>query len=284
MTSPAHTDSLGQTYALLPAGTFHMGSTPEQAERALTWRPGWQSADAVRAEHAVEMPRHRVTLSRPFLLAHHTVTVDRFRAFIEATGHIPESIHDGRGGTYYVQGKLHENLAADWQNPEPDYRAPDDEPVTQVTYHDALAFCSWLTAREGRLHRLPTEAEWEYACRAGTDTLWPHGDDPDALSRHAVRDAARPSPVGRRLPNAFGLYDLLGNVWEWTADLGAPDTYARGDVTDPTGPVTGSAYVRRGGAFNVSPNQMRSAYRKWSPARYRGRIVGFRVAAQAGSA
>ncbi len=141
--------------------------------------------------------------------------------------------------------------------------------MVNVSWNDAVAFCKWLSRKEGKTYRLPTEAEWEYACRAGTTTRYYSGDDPETLAKVAnVADATVKAkfpdwkwtikasdgyvftaPVGQFKPNAFGLYDMHGNVWQWCAGLGRLRAITTKSPTDdPTGPATGSYRVARGGS------------------------------------
>ena len=162
------------------------------------------------------------------------------------------------------------------------HRVPQDDnhPVVNVSWRDAMAFCTWLTWKEGKLYRLPTEAEWEYACRAGTTTLFSSGDDPESLATIAnVADESAKAkfPAGhcdqgsRRLclhcasrivqPNAFGLFDMHGNVREWCSDWYADDYYANSPDADPRGFFTGDRHVLRGGGWNSSAADCRCAAR-----------------------
>jgi formylglycine-generating enzyme required for sulfatase activity len=137
-----------------------------------------------------------------------------------------------------------------WRNPGFGSPPADDEPVVQVSWLDAVAFCDWLSSVEHRPFRLPTEAEWEYACRAGTETRWSSGDDPASLEPFAWTPRianGRLHPVGARKPNPFGLFDMHGNVWEWCADEFGE--YTAASVVDPKGPPLGEIRVLRGGAF-----------------------------------
>ncbi|RZI92965.1 MAG: formylglycine-generating enzyme family protein, partial [Rubrivivax sp.] len=171
-----------------------------------------------------------------------------------------------------------------------------------VTWHDAVAMARWLSAKEGRRYRLPTEAEWEYACRAGQTTRFQNGDDPQALTRAGNlfdQDAARhwpqwapqatkgrdgydfTAPVGRFAPNAFGLHDLHGNVWEWTSDYYGEDYYARSPIDDPQGPADGNVRVRRGGSWHTWPFYARCSFRNWNTEETRYPLVGFRLVLEA---
>ena len=153
--------------------------------------------------------------------------------------------------------------------------------MVNVSWNDAVAFCKWLSKKEGKTYRLPTEAEWEYACRAGTTTRYYSGDDPETLAKVGnVADAAAKAkfpdwrwtikandgyvftaPVGKFKPNAFGLYDMHGNAWQWCADWYGEEYYAKSPVDDPTGPDTGDFRVLRGGFWGGWPNYTRSATR-----------------------
>jgi formylglycine-generating enzyme required for sulfatase activity len=186
------------------------------------------------------------------------------------------------------------------QKPEFTWRSPgfeqtDDHPVVCVSAADAAAFAAWLSEKDGRAYRLPTEAEWEYACRAGAASKYHFGDDPEQLATHAnVADAAAKrlfpgwtalaaddgyvytAPVGRFARNRFGLHDLHGNVWEWCSDWFGEYPPA---ATDPTGPADGAMRVIRGGSWFHTAWFARSAERSNSQPAIRSSILGFRLAA-----
>jgi formylglycine-generating enzyme required for sulfatase activity len=185
----------------------------------------------------------------------------------------------------------------DWRNPG--YPQSDRHPVVNVSYNDALAYLSWLSAKEGKRYRLPTEAEWEYANRAGGATRYSGTNDPADLPKFArAIDLSRhpdfghvqsliiepddptafPAPVGSLAPNAWGLYDMHGNVWEWVADWYGEDYYAVSPVDDPQGPASGDTRVRRGGAWNSFPIWLRSSFRNINTPESRCLNLGFRVA------
>jgi formylglycine-generating enzyme required for sulfatase activity len=169
--------------------------------------------------------------------------------------------------------------------------------VTVVSWNDAVAFCAWLSKKEGRTYRLPTEAEWEYACRAGTATRFNTGEREDDLKVAGnVADASLKakwkdcfwavnwddgypftSILGRFKANAFGLSDMHGNVWEWCSDWYAEGYYAKSPKQDPRGPATGKERVARGGAWSTQPKFCRSGFRDWHEPTYRSDCVGFRV-------
>ena len=170
--------------------------------------------------------------------------------------------------------------------------------MVNVSWNDAVAFCKWLSRKEGKTYRLPTEAEWEYACRAGTTTRYYSGDDPETLAKVGnVADATAKAkfpdwkytikandgyvftaPVGKFKPNAFGLYDMHGNAWQWCADWYGADYYATSPADDPTGPDSGDVRVLRGGSWFDGPSVTRSAIRLGVIPGYGGSSTGFRVA------
>jgi len=156
----------------------------------------------------------------------------------------------------------------------------DTKPVEIVKWNDAVVFCGKLSLREGVEYRLPTEAEWEYACRAGATTAYSFGDDVSRLGEyawHRDNSSGTTRPVGEKLPNAWGLFDMHGNVYEWCQDLYGP--YERLQVvSDPIGPASGSRRVLRGGAFVYHPGSVRAAYRDSDLPDDRGLFIGFRLA------
>ena len=250
-------------------------------------------------------PQHVVTLTKPFDLAAYPVTVEQFAAFVAATGH--RTRPEVTGVSYVQQPKLGESFAAargvNWRSMAAGQ--PVTCPVTCVSWTDAVAFCTWASEAAGCRVRLPTEAEWEYACRAGTtgdfnvdgapvtDLGWfadNSGDhpfdslrlgraDPAAYYRRVIDEHCRPHPVGGKRPNAWGLYDMHGNVWQLCADAVGP--YPDGPVTDPTGPADAAAKYRRGrgGSFCDPPNIASSYNRGWWPVNSGFYHIGFRVAA-----
>jgi formylglycine-generating enzyme required for sulfatase activity len=194
-------------------------------------------------------PPHSVTISRPFFLGATNVTQAQWTAVM---GYNPSSF---KGDTL---------------------------PVESVSWDDAISYCKKLTEREraaGRLppgweFTLPTEAQWEYACRAGTT-----GDfagDLDAMAWYAKNSGGTPHPVGTKQPNAWGLYDMHGNVAEWCADW--YDSYPSGSITDPAGPASGALRVNRGGSWLVTEEFCRSAARWRNPHQFRDHFLGFRLA------
>jgi formylglycine-generating enzyme required for sulfatase activity len=196
--------------------------------------------------NADERPVHRVTLSKPFYMGKYEVTQEQWQA---------------------VMGDNPSMFQVDLR-----------QPVEQVWWDDVFTFIGKLNAMEGgEKYRLPTEAEWEYAARAGSTTAYSFGDDPQRLGEYAwYKDNSgdRTHPVGQLKPNAWGLYDTLGNVWEWVQDWYGP--YPDGPVTDPHGPSSGTHRLRRGCGFNNFAEFCRTANRYSVPG-YRDYFLGFRL-------
>jgi len=235
---------------LIPAGCFMMGS-PETEK-------GREEDELL----------HEVTLTKPYWIGKYETQVSEFRRFVEATGFEATS-----------EIKKSEGREATWK--EPRHEKGENYPVVEVTWEDAQAFCKWASGQTGRNVRLPTEAEWEYAARAGTQTAYIWGDNPDDgkgwgnANDLEVKDKypdeetfnwrdgyPNPAPVGQFRPNRFGLYDMFGNAAELCED--AFDDYPRGAVKDPKGTadrLKGSYRATRGGSCYGFPEGGRSASR-----------------------
>jgi formylglycine-generating enzyme required for sulfatase activity len=284
---------------LIPAGTFTMGSTEADIKAVVA---KWPEVKEEWIAH--EKPAHKVTISKAFHMGKHEVTVGQFRKFLEAAGYKTDA-EKGTGfkGAFVVadgKGKLAED--ASWRNPY--FKQTDEHPVVCVSWNDARAFVDWLNATDkakpaGSTYRLPTEAEWEYACRAGTTTWYQWGDDPDKgkgwcnagdlTVKKTFPDWTvfnwddgflYTAPVGSFKANAFGLHDMHGNAWEWCQDwYGA---YKEGDQTDPGGPESGVHRVRRGGSWGSDPGALRSACRSGPHPELRYGGAGFRLVLSAG--
>lgn len=242
-------NSIGMGLKLLPSGTFTMGEAQIDEDRLFE--------------------RHVVTLTRPFFIGTHEVTNAQWKRVM---GNVPS---DGKGG---------------------------NQPVEQVTWDDAVAFCRTLSElpeerKAGRVYRLPTEAEWEYACRAGTKTRFSFGDENNpnsVIDAHAWytynsgtdhrggpggHDPKSTHPVGTKQPNPWGLYDMVGNVFEWCSDWHGE--LGNGPATDPQGPAEGERRIIRGGCFDSQAWDARPACRGSSDPTRKSRAGGFRVAVTA---
>jgi formylglycine-generating enzyme required for sulfatase activity len=257
----------GPEMVWLPPGEFLMGSPEGEAGR-----------------DADEGPQHRVTVSRPFALGRFAVTRGEFAAFVSATGY--RTAGEREGGIYVWDGEA-------WKlDPERNWRSPgfeqtDRHPVVGVDWDDALAYCNWLGGETGRPYRLPSEAEWEYACRAGTtgpfhfgetistdqanyDGNFPYGKGAKGQLRKGTVE------VGSLPANPWGLHEMHGNCWEWCLDWFGD--YSAQPVTDPVGPTSGLGRVLRGGGWGSEARPLRSADRSRRDPGNRLGSIGFRLA------
>ena len=258
------TNSLGMKLTLIPAGEFMMGSPEGEA-----------------GAEANEHPQHRVRITRPFYLGTYSVTRGQFAKFVAATNYKTDKEKDGNGkrGSGSASGPDADGSAekadSTWRNPG--FPQTDEHPVVEVSWNDAVAFCKWLSNQEGKKYRLPTEAEWEYACRAGTTTAYFFGDNSAELAEFAHHTHDSTAPVGTLRPNPFGLYDIIGNSWQWCADWYGADYYKKSPADDPPGPPTGAVRVERGGSWRSGPARCRSAVRDFFGPGHHGYRIGFRV-------
>ena len=224
--------------------------------------------------------RYPIRLTRWFYLSETEVSVRQFRRFVQATDYQTEAERDGLGGWVYDEEKMDyfQDPEINWRNPG--FPQTEDHPVVQVSWNDAVAYCEWLSRVEKRDYRLPTEAEWEYACRAGTDTIFCFGDNKSQLGEYAwfgLNSKDTTHPTGQKKPNPWRLYDMHGNVSEWCSDYWHED-YLKNYATNPVGPASGSFRVVRGGSWQFASTSCPSAYRNWRHPSNRYSNVGFRVA------
>ncbi|WP_145262637.1 bifunctional serine/threonine-protein kinase/formylglycine-generating enzyme family protein [Planctomycetes bacterium Pan216] len=264
-------NSIGMTMILIPPGVFQMGSEDSDKERLLKMLPPIDAQQQQKRDQYVvsETPKHSVRISQPFYLGAHEVTRGQFRQFVERTGFTSEALSKGKNTdaltpmAWWVKSK----------------QLTDDCPATNVNWHEAQAFCEWLSKKEGKTYALPTEAEWEYACRANSSDEFYWGNKWHDFKDHAwVGDVKGTlKPVGLLQPNAYGLYDMIGNAFEWTADRYSPNYYSKSPNTDPKGPSSGEERSVRGGATNTFMSRTRPASRYSTPPSGRWNLHGFRV-------
>ena len=197
------------------------------------------------------------------------VTVRQFRQFVEATGYETQAESTGIGGTTYSIGLTrNQNPDLNWNNPG--YKQTDQHPVVQVTWQDAVAFCEWYSEESGMTVSLPTEAQWEFACRAGSTQRMFFGSPLKLLQEYIVRASPYGAkPVATKLPNPFGLFDIYSNVWEWCSDNFEPnyDMTARSPdepLLDPTGPSSGESHTIRSGSYRT-PQQLLGSVSRCPP-------------------
>jgi sulfatase modifying factor 1 len=250
--------------ARIPAGQYLMGASDvEQHER----------------------PVHRVYVSE-FYIGRFPVTQDEYARFVNATGHPAPAIHPLPLITSSGRDGLFRELAAPYVwidgGPPAGYGS---HPVVLVRYGDTLAYCQWLTEMLSREVRLPREAEWEKAARGGVEgRRYPWGGDEldssrcNFLADPSVKHERGTCPAGTYSPNAYGLYDIAGNVWEWVSDWYDADYYGAGEARDPRGPETGDMRIVRGGSWvSEDPSMLRCAYRHKVPPDTYAYSIGFRV-------
>jgi formylglycine-generating enzyme required for sulfatase activity len=272
----------GPVMAVVPHGAFRMGAGPRE-----------------RGASDAERPVRSVRFDRGFAMSHNEVTVGEFRRFINATGHRTRAERRGYSIAYDERaGNLVRRSRVNWRSDYAGRPADDDMPVIHVSAKDAAAYADWLSGQTGERYRLPSEAEFEYALRAGSQGTYPWGEgvppprttnttgsldeSPSGRQwRNAFEgygdDAWGPAPVGSYRPNRYGLHDLAGNVAEWVADCWH-DSYRRA-------PRGAEAWVNpgcrmrvvRGGSWASSPQQTRSAWRQASEADTTNARIGFRV-------
>jgi formylglycine-generating enzyme required for sulfatase activity len=281
---------------VLPAGSFTMGSSPEEKSWAASHGSSLGSV-------ADEAPQHQISLPS-FALGKYDVTRGEYAAFAREVGY-PAGDGCGRGRAIF---KWEKDPKSTWGNPG--QTQTDRDPVVCVSWQDARAYIAWLNRKAQRggaaladgPYRLPSEAEWEYAARAGTTTKFYWGDDDAAAPRHAwfnansgcekveglFCDHGQTHPVGAKPPNAFALYDMAGNVWQWTEDcydngyasIPADGRANEAPSSDPKAKDGQGNCLRvdRGGSWIFPAWLLRPATRERNPADFRADIMGFRVA------
>jgi len=267
----------------IPKGSFDMGPAPGEEQRE-----GVPEANR-------QGPQHRVTIDYSFALGKYEVTRGEFAAFVEATGYQAGNSCWG----WDTDGVLRDAPGRSWR--DAGFPQTDRDPVMCVNWDDTKAYTAWLSKVTGKTYRLPSEAEWEYAARAGSKGTRYWGDSLEnscqygnfadlagaaALNWNRTPDKIFPcndghvytSPVGSYKPNAFGLYDMLGNVWEWVEDCYI--VFPAGSPTDGRPFLVDGCTQRllRGGSWYNSPWLVRSGFRYFGPGGVRSRSVGFRVA------
>ena len=228
---------------LIPAGEFLMGSPDSDKDPFFTGKP-----------------QHRVRITKPFCLGKYLVTQGQYERVM---GKNPSWFSKSGGGKYNIGKQDTSQL-----------------PVESVSWEDAAEFCKRLSEKEKKEYRLPTEAQWEYACRAGSTTRYCFGDDELGLGEYAWYTKTwgfQSHPVGQKKPNAWGLYDTHGNVSEWCSDWYDDGYYVGSPTNDPTGPATGLGRVTRGGSWYAPARGCRSACRFSGPPGERDYGLGFRV-------
>lgn len=269
---------------VIPTGKFKMGA-----------------ADDETGHRQSEQPQHEVTIATGFALGRDEVSVAQFHDFVDDSNYVTDAEKAGVSNVYDERtGRIINRHGVTWRDDYLGDRADGDLPVVHVSWNDAEAYVKWLSARTGKHYRLPSEAEFEYALRAGSKTRYPWGNSrPPKVLENVTGDGDRstqlrrswakafrhyddhywgPAPIGTFPPNAFGLVDMDGNVSEWVADCWH-DNYTRAPGDSQAWMNPGCAvHVIRGGSWGSAPDQVRSAYRISGPSSTRSPRVGIRVA------
>ena len=280
----ASDDMLGN----IPGDVFR--DCPECPEMVVVPSGSFRMGDIAGGGESSERPVHGVTIAEAFAVGRYEVTVGQFREFVDAT-----SYRTGTGCNLWSGSAWEIDRSKSWQ--DPGFNQTDQHPVGCMNWEDAEAYTIWLSRKTDKSYRLLSEAEWEYAQRAGAAALWSHGNDATSICRYGnTRDdtyrsitddtagalcddgSITKAPVGSYQPNEFGLYDMTGNVYEWTQDCWN-DSYS-GAPIDGTSWMSGdcSHHTLRGGSWPSSPWGLRSAFRRNFETENRSNNFGFRVA------
>jgi formylglycine-generating enzyme required for sulfatase activity len=256
------TNSIGMRLVLIPKGTFTMGSPVDEEG----------SSDDER--------QHEVTISKDFYLGAFEVTQAQYLKIMKSN----PSYFQGKSVEQRIPAKKHPITGRTIEEAKIIPADSSNHPIEQVSLLNAARFCKLLSElreekKAGRVYRCPTEAEWEYACRAGSKTKYSFGDDESKLGEFAwffLNSDSQTHPVGKKKPNAWGLYDMHGNVWEWCSD--SYGDYPKEKVTDPDYTSFSSGRVNRGGSYRNNAERCRAAGRDQYPASSAISSLGFRVA------
>ena len=279
----------GMEFVYVKGGSFYMGQTRKEKKQIIA-----EAGEKIYNKYfSSELPRHQVRVDG-FWMGRYEVTVGQWRKFIRATGYRTDAEKNtGKSGCFSFKENKWDWIAGRYWD-DPGFTQSSSRPVACVSYNDVAAYIDWLNKKTtSREYRLPTEAEWEYAARGGTRTIRFWGDDTDSSAcRYAnVADKGHgwrnpfpcvdgykwAAPVGSFQPNSYGLYDMLGNVWEWCSDWYDEDYYKSSPRSNPQGPSSGSNRVVRGGSWFVGPWHVRAANRlRVGPATRIGDL-GFRL-------
>jgi formylglycine-generating enzyme required for sulfatase activity len=238
----------------IPAGTFRMGSLDNEKDRLDS-----------------EGPVREVRIAQPLAVGKYPVTVGEFRRFIEATGH-----DTGSSANIWTGFEWEDTPGRGWRSPG--FAQDDTHPVTCVNWHDAVAYAEWIAKVTGRPYRLLSESEWEYACRAGTQTRYAFGDEISTDKANFNNAKGGTTPVGAYPANVFKLHDMHSNVWDWCQDCW--NANYNGAPTDGSARTTGDCSLRvlRGGSWYNDPQKFRSAFRLGGDPTNRSSVTGFRLA------
>lgn len=294
-------NTIDMTMVVVPPGEYEMGSTPEE-QAGLA--PGGGFTASISQLLTSEVPRHHVKISRPFMMGQSEVTVGQFRQFVAATGYKTVAERDSATGLALGEGLAQKQRGRQttysWQYAG-DLQLDDEQPVCNLSWYDAVAFCEWLSQKEQVTYRLPTEAEWEYVARAGLGMVAVGSEEwttqlktgANLADASAVREFgslnltnaaadwddtfATVAPIGKFAPNVLGIQDVYGNVAELCSDRFAAEYYQVAPLENPRGPDVGTHRVVRGASWQSSLGECRPGMRGFMLPRQAQMQVGFRV-------
>lgn len=225
-----------------------------------------------------EMPVHEVCISG-FSISPFTVTRGEFNKFVIETGYLTDA-EKNDGCHIYDNGFWKKDSHANWR--APGFQQEDDHPAVCVSWNDSAAYAIWLTKKTGLSYRLPTESEWEYAARSGgKQERFAGGNDIDKVAWYSANSDNRTHSVGTKQPNGLGLYDMSGNVWQWTGDWYDRRYYRESPRDNPQGPASGTKRVFRGGSWFYDQRGVRTTYRDFSTPDFSSSYLGFRLVSTA---
>jgi formylglycine-generating enzyme required for sulfatase activity len=276
------TNSIGIKFVKIPAGTFRMGTDEKPADIVTAFQKYYEADKLKKSFYESEYPSREVKFEKPFYIGQSEITRGQFERFVNETGYKTDAEKDGRGGSRIdAEGNMVSDKKASWRNPG--FDQDETHPVVNVSWNDAVVYCDWLSKKEGKKYRLPTEAEWEYAAKAGTTTRYWFGDEPEDLAKYDnVADTTGKkehhrwtkigvnsndgfiytAPVDALRANPWGLFGIHGNVAEWCGDRYGTEE---------------NRYNVRGGSWYCGANLARSTKRQRAAAVQRKGDTGFRI-------
>ncbi len=223
----------------------------------------------------IEMPTHEVCLSS-FSISPFSVTHNEFKKFALETAY-KTNAEKGEGCHVFDGSFWKKDPSANWNNPG--FQQEEDHPVVCVSWNDAVAYASWLSKKNGKEYRLPTEAEWEYAARSGgKEERYAGGNQIEEVAWYSSNAGNQTHSIGKKKPNGLGLYDMSGNVWQWTTDWYDRFYYRESPRNNPQGPINGTKRIFRGGSWFYDQRGARTTYRDFSSPDFSSSYLGFRLA------
>jgi formylglycine-generating enzyme required for sulfatase activity len=270
-----HDETINMIY--IPEGEFYMGSkyTPDEIQEHY----GYEFTESVKDSWEIERPFHKVKIEKGFYISKFEVTVAEFQEFVNDTGYLTDAKKGVGSYSYNDEGEWSEINNINWRKPGL-WETEPNQPVVLVSWNDVTEYTKWLRLKTGKAFRLPTEQEWEFACRFGSDTNFTWGDNPiegkgkiNALDSYfQFEDGFKyVAPVGSYEPNANGLYDMLSNVWEWCSS-----PYVKQYLIELKNPES-DEYVDRGGGWDSPPFNARISNRGAAGSKFNTINLGFRI-------